>query len=396
MTPREIREERKRREKESGVKRRPQSKEKRKSSRKKAEPKKLTAGKIILRILAVIGVTLLMILLFLYLVMAVVMKGPSSEAQRLFVLSTNETSAVKFLPKLYISEEKMESILHPQVEETLFSALPVGSIKDSDASNSDDTIQNTSNSDTRDSYLTEDEYANATKVDSDVLVIDVMGSTYKGKLMIVYDASRVYFASINNFGGAGMTVNRFMERDGAVGATNAGGFEDENGGGSGGIPDGIVIRNGQIVYGSAGETYSGFAGFDANHKLFVGNVSGQTALNNGVVNGTNFKNGIVLIKDGVRATGLNSGINPRTVIGQRADGTVLMLAVEGRMADSLGATCDDLSEVMEKYGAVNAVNLDGGSSSGMYLNGERITRSCSVKGERPVPTAVLVSGVSNE
>ena len=60
------------------------------------------------------------------------------------------------------------------------------------------------------------------------------------------------------------------------------------------------------------------------------------------------------------------GKNPRTAIGQRADGAVLFLVTDGRGASGhLGATASDLIGIMQEYGAVNAANLDGGSSSSM-------------------------------
>ena len=58
--------------------------------------------------------------------------------------------------------------------------------------------------------------------------------------------------------------------------------------------------------------------------------------------------------------GKGSGANPRTAIGQRADGTVLLLVTDGRGASGhLGATASDLIKIMSDYGAVNAANLDG-------------------------------------
>ena len=66
----------------------------------------------------------------------------------------------------------------------------------------------------------------------------------------------------------------------------------------------------------------------------------------------------------------SSGANPRTAIGQKADGTVLLLVTDGRGAGGhLGATARDLISIMQEYGAVNAANLDGGSSSAMYYDG---------------------------
>ena len=74
--------------------------------------------------------------------------------------------------------------------------------------------------------------------------------------------------------------------------------------------------------------------------------------------------------------GMGSGLNPRTAIGQRADGAVLMFVTDGRgKAGHLGASCADLIEVMHEYGAVNAANIDGGSSTCMYYEGEYLMDS---------------------
>ena len=82
--------------------------------------------------------------------------------------------------------------------------------------------------------------------------------------------------------------------------------------------------------------------------------------------------GPVLIMNGEinqEAYSSSSGLNPRTVIGQRKDGAVIFLCVDGRQAGSLGATYADLIDIMLEYGAYNACNMDGGSSSVMlYRN----------------------------
>lgn len=345
----------------------------------KKRHRKLTPGMIIGRVALVIAATIIMLVLFLFSVIYVLIKGPSSEAGKLFTLSANETSAMKWLPGLFMSESELQAILNPISPDMLdsFAEFP------KEQANVNISTDGSSDNSATDS---------APKYENEIELIDIKGPTYKGKMLIVHDPSRVSFVSIDSFGGVGITLSQFMSRYNAIACTNAGGFEDEGGTGKGGIPDGIVIRDGKIVYGSAGGTYSGFAGFDANHILHVGNMSGQAALNAGVVNGTSFHGGPVLIKDGVRQTNFISGINPRTCIGQTADGTVLMVAIEGRMADSLGATFENLADLMEEYGAINACNMDGGSSSGLYYEGERVTRSCSVVGDRPLPTAIIVTG----
>jgi exopolysaccharide biosynthesis protein len=67
-----------------------------------------------------------------------------------------------------------------------------------------------------------------------------------------------------------------------------------------------------------------------------------------------------------------------------------MLVVNGRQIGSLGATYGDLAEIFLSYGAVNACNLDGGSSSMMWYDGNYVNNSASVIGIRPIPTAFLV------
>ena len=182
---------------------------------------------------------------------------------------------------------------------------------------------------------------------------------------------------------AGMQYN-------AIGGTNAGGFYDPGGGGNGGIPDGLVMRDGTIAYGNPGTWYLNVIGFDADHILHVGDMSGQQALDLGLMSAVSFSPGPVLVKDGELQTNLGGGMNPRTCIGQCADGTILLMVIEGRKPDSMGATYDDIAKIMYDRGAVNAANLDGGSSSLMYYNGEQITRGSNIIGMRQMSTAILI------
>ena len=85
------------------------------------------------------------------------------------------------------------------------------------------------------------------------------------------------------------------------------------------------------------------------------------------------------------------GKNPRTAIGQRADGSVLLLTVDGRQANSIGATFKELVYIMQDYGAVNAAAMDGGTSTQMVYNGEVVNSPYSPTGPRTCPTAYLVA-----
>ena len=92
----------------------------------------------------------------------------------------------------------------------------------------------------------------------------------------------------------------------------------------------------------------------------------------------------------MEVSGTSGGINPRTVIGQRADGAVLLLVIDGRQAHSLGATYKDCINVMLEHGAVNAGNLDGGSSTVLFYNGEIVNNCAALTGSRWIPTAFIV------
>ena len=320
--------------------------------------------------------TVLSLALFLLGVMGVLLRGPSMEARRIFTLSCNETSALKFLPGWYLSQEEEDAILNPQEAEPLrddFRELPWADLR-------------------QEEHPAAVTVSAAGEQEFGIRVEEVKGPTYKGKMMLVSDPARVVVGTLDAYGSQyeGKFLYEFIADWGAVGGTNAGGFYDPEGFGTGGIPDGIVIREGEILYGSRGTRYRNFMGLDGEGVLHVGSLTGQEAMDLGIVSGVSFPPGKTLIMDGVRQTGLGGGVNPRTAIGQRADGTMLLLVVEGRHPGSLGSDYDDLAEIMENWGAVNAGMLDGGSSSIMYYEGEQITRGSNIVGMRRLATCILV------
>ena len=87
--------------------------------------------------------------------------------------------------------------------------------------------------------------------------------------------------------------------------------------------------------------------------------------------------------------------NPRTAIGQLADGTVILVCIDGRRATSLGATLAELCELFTEYGAVTAANLSGGASSAMVYDGELVSTPSNLNGTKRLPTFVGVKGVTD-
>ncbi|MFO0598052.1 MAG: phosphodiester glycosidase family protein [Myxococcaceae bacterium] len=83
--------------------------------------------------------------------------------------------------------------------------------------------------------------------------------------------------------------------------------------------------------------------------------------------------------------------HPRTAVGLTADGSQLVLVVvEGRSALSEGLTCDELAGLMKSLGASDALNLDGGGSATLWLQGQGVVNRPSDGVERPVGNALFV------
>ena len=91
-------------------------------------------------------------------------------------------------------------------------------------------------------------------------------------------------------------------------------------------------------------------------------------------------------------TNANSGgIHPRTAIGQKQDGTMIFVVIDGRQVGySIGTNLLELQNIFNKYDAYNAANLDGGSSSTMYYNNKLTNKPSTPAGQRYLPNAFIV------
>ena len=225
----------------------------------------------------------------------------------------------------------------------------------------------------------------------EIEIIDLKGTTFEGKLMIVHDPSRVFVACNPNMdsGAPGYSVEKYIELHNAIAGMNAGGFEDAGGNGNGGTAYGIVIHDGKLISGSPSE-FTPVIGINNANQLVVGDMTAQQALDYDIRDAVTF--GPVFIKNWevVFESGRHPGLNPRTVIGQRYDGAFLLMVLDGRQPSSFGSTYQDIIDIMQQYDAVNAANLDGGNSTVMVYDGETLNTTVSIKGDRRVPTAFIV------
>lgn len=310
--------------------------------------------------------------------MFVLAKGPSPTARNLFVMSVRETSALKFIANLYYSEEEIAEI--EKISEVVYTGTDTSLVnitKKEEENTTNDTPQ-------ADEWGLIDE-------DNDGLILDeVTGDGYRGYMLVVLDPSRVKVGTRPDmYEQRGFSVEEYAEHFGAVAAINAGGFYDPNGTGDGSIPDSLIVYDGKIYYSELG-TRDGFVGLDDNNIMYVGKMSLADIQNANIQYGVCFGPSLVINGEMVPAESLPSGVNPRTAIGQRSDGAILMLVIDGRQATSLGAKYQDLAEIMYAYGAVNASNLDGGSSSLLWMNGKYVNNSASVIGIRDMPSSFIV------
>ncbi len=201
-------------------------------------------------------------------------------------------------------------------------------------------------------------------------LIRINENKYKGWLTVIYDPSDVELAVSSKLGRAGQSVNTLVRDNNGLVGINGGGFEDLDGWGNGSIPYGAIIKNGTLVWEHSGGS-GGLIGFNKDHKMVLTYKTPEEAIADGMVDAVDF--GPFLIVNGnvskIHGDG-GWGTAPRSIIAQRKDGVVLFLIIDGRMPGySIGATMNDVIEILMRYKAYNAANLDGGASTTMSVNG---------------------------
>ena len=320
-------------------------------------------GKILLKIGAFLGTFLVAAVLTVAISLAMICSDAFPSAQQMFVTTILETGQLKFLASIFLSAEDIQQIVDKNSMQTLNSEVDSGLIQ---IGGQDD--------------------------EEPIVIEEVQGGTYTGTMMIVKDPSRVSLATIYPWRESGVTLDQLVQSAGAIGGINGGLYDSTNN--SGGKPYGVVVCNGQIQLNRPQE-YAGLVliGFTESNLLQIIDISDMTAseveslvkeqkirdavcFQEEASDSNNHFVQLIINNEPREMNGMGSGLNPRTAIGQRADGAVLLFVTDGRgKSGHLGASSGDLIAVMQEYGAVNAANLDGGSSSCMYYNGEYLKSS---------------------
>ena len=296
----------------------------------------------------------------------ILLYGPFEEAKRVWVGAAMTSMSHQWLATAFLSDEKIAEIQGTTTEVnevTNVSDIQIPTIKD-------DTIE--------------------------AKVFNSDNGKYTGYYLIVKDPTRIKVGYSSKLKTEGETTSQIAQNNDAVAAINGGAFTDSSSSaqwtGNGGLPSGLIMSGGEVVFSDiGGETgKTDLLAFTKEGKMIVGNYSIKELREFGAQEALSF--GPVLISNGkMTKIGVEWGIAPRTAIGQRLDGAVILLVIDGRsLVGSKGASLTELQEVMYKLGAYNAINLDGGKSTTMYYDGEIINNPSNSMGERPIPSAIIV------
>jgi exopolysaccharide biosynthesis protein len=226
-----------------------------------------------------------------------------------------------------------------------------------------------------------------------IKVEDISGPRWKGKKIYVYDPTAIRVV-VPAKSGAGETISSMVERTGAVAGINGGGFDDPSGLGNGFAPIGFIMSGGTLLYtGLNSYVPQHVVGFTDKGLMIVGKYSINDLVKQHIREAVTFDPRIIANRVPLITKGDGgSGIQPRTAVGQKADGTVIFIVIDGRQFPySIGATEREVQDLFIQDDVVNAGFLDGGASSELVVRGEGVvTRPSSRFGERRLPTGFLI------
>ncbi len=298
-------------------------------------------------ILSICDVLAIVILILLY--------GPSNGFRTWLVTTAMSTMNHQYLATTFYSGETINKIL-----------------------SENETIEPEENTDT--SLIVAEEKPYVDEYDKEILdredgaiykLIEIDEGSFSGYMAVIYDPSKIKVVTSKYLGTRGEYLVDMAKREKAVVAINGGGFIDINGLGNGGSPVGTIIQEGKILNYETGSYNRGLIGFTNDNKLYLGKISAEEAINIGIRDAVEF--GPFLIVNG-ESSFINGnggyGYHPRTAIAQRQDGIVLFLVIDGRSLKSRGADMNDLVNILLRYHAYNAANLDGGNSSVLVINNQ--------------------------
>ena len=306
------------------------------------------------------------------------MYGPISYFRNLWVTSAMSTMTHKYLAYVFFNQEQIDKIMSNNI------VIEVDDQTNQDEINFEEEVEYSS--------IYEEQILKRDKGNDLYKVIDIEGDGYKGHLLVVYDPSKIELVQSPS-SSYGLTIEEFVNKYNAVAGINASGFNYSES--QGYTPTGVMIKDGKIIADNGSTGWGGgIIGFTNNNVLVLTKASAYQALQMGIRDAVSF--GPFLIVNGVASQFKGNGgygVAPRTAIGQRKDGIVLMLVIDGRRpGHSIGVDMIELTNIMLNYGAYNASNLDGGGSSTIVVEGETLSVAggSGYAGDRYLPNAWLL------
>lgn len=222
-----------------------------------------------------------------------------------------------------------------------------------------------------------------------IVIITIKENGFRGKLCIIKDPSKVSLAATSQ-DSKGQLVKDIAAENNAILAMNAGGYHDPGEEVYDGTPLGLVISQGQHLSEQSGIKGLTCVGFDQDNNLRIGRKLDITQLRDAV----EFKPALIADGKALVSGSAGWGIQARAIIGQTSSKEVVFLVIDGlRPGHSIGATLGDCIGILQRYGATQAINLDGGTSTSLVYKGDTINKPNPNSGNadgREVPNAWVV------
>ncbi len=317
--------------------------------------KKKTKINILKRVL----ITLIILMVLGGGVVAFLLYGPYSGFRDWLITSAMTTMTHQWIAYMFYDEDTVNSVLGKNRVDEIVEATDVNTI-----------VIGIDNKEKEYANEYEKQILEKDPKNDDYKIIEISGKGYSGYLAAIYDPSKIHTLVTAKIGKSGQYLTTMAKDSKAKIAINGGGFDDPNHNSNGANPLGVTYSRGKKITAYEYLGSGGIIGFNNDDKLVLStNCTDAYAKSAGIRDCVTC--GPFLIVNGKASTVVGNGgwgTAPRTAIGQRKDGIVLFLVVDGRTIKRPGADMDDLIEIMQRYGAYNAANLDGGTSTVMTVD----------------------------
>lgn len=284
----------------------------------------------------------------------IIMYGPWSYIRNLYITTAMQTMKHQYLAKVFYNDKSIEKIMDSNYFVKIEEDVNIDAIN----------INTKAKVKYKDKY--EEELLTREYPEDLYKIINLKVGSSNGYLVAIYAPEKVKLIALKKFNsvGHGEKVVTMCNR------YNGGGFEDQGYGSD--IPIGTVIQNGEITWGkeNADTSRDDIIGVTKDGKLkLMANATANEALKAGINDAMVFGPFLIVNGKPLNIVGDPWGKAPRVAIAQRKDGVMMFLVVDGENYIN-GASLQDMIDILQRYGAYNAANLDGGQSASLTVKGK--------------------------